>query len=200
MNYVTLSKVLTACLAIAPKNDVRYYLNGVHFMQDKNGLTIEASDGHQAVRFKSESKFLLDDESAHEEIDFILGKEEVAHFVSSLKLATKGALEETVKLTKGECYISFACAQILSADIATIDGKFPQIDRVIWKQPGAVEEVGLDARYLARLVKISKPFLGNKHNGLRCSFNGDVNSSMKTAFETLIKGLTVVILTMPCRL
>ena len=50
MNIEIKTRHLRAALLFAAKNDIRFYLNGVHF-RDLNGyLVIEATDGHRLIR------------------------------------------------------------------------------------------------------------------------------------------------------
>lgn len=43
---------IKAALLFAAKNDIRYYLNGVHLVSCDGGFYIESTDGHKAMRVK----------------------------------------------------------------------------------------------------------------------------------------------------
>lgn len=193
MNYQELHKILTACLAIAPKNDFRYYLNGVHIKSDEYGYTIEATDGHRLVSFKSES--LIQGSSA----DAIMDIKHVKLLVDRIKAMGyhKTDLNDVVIMSVSDKDIEF---NIGSVD--TIDGRYPDCRRVMWTDflnMPTVYEMGLDARYLADIIKVRKPFVSTKYQGVKMEFK-DSMSSARISFNTGIDGLDVLMYLMPCRL
>jgi DNA polymerase-3 subunit beta len=49
MQFTIKTNELKALLVCAAKNDVRYYLNGVHFESSANGMIAAATDGHRLL-------------------------------------------------------------------------------------------------------------------------------------------------------
>jgi DNA polymerase III sliding clamp (beta) subunit (PCNA family) len=199
MNYQDLYKILTACYAIAPKTDVRYYLNGVKFKSDGYGYCIEATDGHRLVQFKSESLI------QGAEVDTILDIKHVKLFIDKIKAMGyhKTDINEVFITGISDMVIKGLTFNKIDFDLGsidTIDGRYPDCERVIWKEePTGTKEIGLDARFLADIVKVTKPFISTKFQGIKMEFK-DSSSSTRITFDTGIDGLKSVIIIMPCRL
>ena len=84
--------------------------------------------------------------------------------------------------------------------VETINGNYPDCERVIWKDATKeVKEIGMDARYLADIVKVTKPFISMKPQPVKLEFK-DSNSSVRVTFENGIDNLKSVLIIMPCRL
>ncbi len=191
MNYQDLYKMLTACYAIAPKNDCRYYLNGVHFKSMPTGYTVEATDGHRLVQFKSESIV------QGGEVDVILDGKHVKLLIDKIKAMGyhKTDLNEVFITGIKDNQIDFNLGSV-----ETISGKYPDCERVIWKDESkGTREIGMDARYLADIVKVTKPFISMKPQPVKLEFKGS-NSSVRVTFNTNVDGLKSVLVIMPCRL
>lgn len=128
------SMLLKGMLAAAPKNDVRYYLNGVHV---KDGV-IEASNGHYLFRAQIESK---------EEMLFTLvGNIPARSDVTELDFDTKIATHKDIM----ECVLGVSY-------IKSIDGKFPDTVKVIEQfSPCSVDAIGYNPQYLGLPYKLFK--------------------------------------------
>jgi DNA polymerase III sliding clamp (beta) subunit (PCNA family) len=191
MNYQELYKILTACYAIAPKTDVRYYLNGVHFKSMPNGYVIESTDGHSLVQFKSESII------QGSEVDVILDIKHVKLFIDKIKAMGYN------KTDVNEVYITGITDNQIDfnlGSVETINGKYPDCERVIWKDESKeTREIGMDARYLADILKVTKPFISKKHQPVKLEFK-DSASSVRVTFDNGIDNLKSVMIIMPCRL
>lgn len=117
-------KYLKAALAIAPKDDTRYYMNGVYFHREGTELRIVASDGHRMLVIST----------AHEgelpwaEAGLIVPRIELDRV---MKYVGK---DETVKLSYGVNHPRVILSDV-SGDatfrVAPIDGKFPEYQRVM---------------------------------------------------------------------
>lgn len=196
MNYSDLYKILQACMAVAPKKDIRYFMNGVHMQQENGMLVIEATDGHRLVRFESSSLI-----QGIDTFDFILDVTHVKMFIDKIKVLRYHNTDlnsvEVAGVDSGiDGHVNFNIDTV-----KTIDGRFPDCKRYVWNsnERRPTEEIGLDTRYLADLYKITKPFKGsNKPNGIKMELK-DTVSSAKFTFDTGIDGLEVVTLIMPCR-
>ena len=191
MNYQELNKILTACLVVAPKKDFRYYLNSVHIKQDERGCTIEATDGHSLVQFKT--PYLIQGKL---EFDVILDIVQVKLLNDKIKAMNyhKTNLNEVEILD-----ITSSSIQLNISDCDLIEGNYPDTNRVIWKDSKPLDTIGIDARYLANIPKVSKPFASKQALPVRLEFK-DSMSSVKITFETGIDRLEVLMLIMPCRL
>jgi DNA polymerase III sliding clamp (beta) subunit (PCNA family) len=191
MNYQDLYKMLVACYAIAPKTDIRYFLNGVHFKSMPTGCTVEATDGHRLVQFKSESIV------QGGEVDVILDIKHVKLLIDKIKAMGyhKTDLNEVFITGITDNQIDFNLGSV-----ETINGNYPDCERVIWKDaPTEVKEIGMDARYLADILKVTKPFISMKPQPVKLEFK-DSNSSVRVTFNTNVDGLKSVLIIMPCRL
>ena len=194
MNYQELHKMLTACLTIAPKRDVRYYLNGIHVISNEYGTTIEAADGSCLVQFKTTDII----QGSREGIDVILDRAHAKLFADKIKAMGYNKTDSHDVIITGQDE-----GKDISFDIETvkiIDGRYPDCERVIWKDaPKPITEIGFDARFLANIVKVTKPFTSKPCQPVRMEFKGALDS-MRVKFDTGIDGLEVVFILMPCRL
>lgn len=112
------ANVLKAALTHSARNDVRYYLNGVHFRNHNGALVVEATDGHRALKVTLEHSYL----------EIPLG--------APLKAIIKNSdLEHIIKGKKWDVELNFDGKTVTCGDNAytLIDGVFPCIDSVIPK-------------------------------------------------------------------
>lgn len=196
MTYQDLYKTLTASLVCAGKKDIRYYLNGVHIKQTTRDLTIETTDGHRFVRFNSDTVRI----NGVEEFNIIIDRFAVTQLLQTIKnngYHKTNIADVTIKQINhahGD-RSGFVEFDILKCDL--IDGKFPDLDRVLWKNtPGNISEYALNTQYLADLPKIVKPF--NTHLGIKLTFL-DEQSSVKFTFDTKTDFETIGVI-MPIRM
>ena len=192
MNYQDLYKMLVACYAIAPKTNIRYFLNGVHFKNSSTGYTVEATDGHRLVQFKSESIV------QGSEVDVILDIKHVKLLIDKIKALGYHKTDLNEVFVEGITDTQIELSVLGRFD--TINGKYPDCERVIWKEESReIREIGMDARYLADIVKVTKPFISMKPQPVKLEFK-DSNSSVRVTFENGIDNLKSVLIIMPCRL
>ena len=78
-----------------------------------------------------------------------------------------------------------------------IDGRFPDIDRVIPKETKAAEEIGFNAGYLVDIGKVAKLF-NPKFCGVKFELNGSTDAAVCCLSATT--GETAKIVVMPMRL
>lgn len=78
-----------------------------------------------------------------------------------------------------------------------IDGRFPDIDRVIPKETKAAEEIGFNAGYLVDIEKVAKLF-NPKFCGVKFELNGNTNAAV--CCLSAPSGETAKIVVMPMRL
>ena len=135
----------------AAKNDVRYYLNGVMI---RNG-EIAATNGHMALMVKSESiksdgEYIIDNDT-----------------LKMLFTAHKGIKGDT----RIEVVDSVAITGKSKISITPVDGKFPDINRVIPQEPSG-EIAHFNAEYLLACQKANDKFLGGKCPLVKLQHNG----------------------------
>lgn len=78
-----------------------------------------------------------------------------------------------------------------------IDGRFPDIDRVIPKETKATEEIDFNAGYLVDVEKVAKLF-NHKFCGVKFELNGNANAAV--CCLNAPSGETAKIVVMPMRL
>lgn len=166
---------LITMMEFMAKQDVRYYLNGMCFLPDGR---VAATDGHTMATAKHENELT----------------ESVIVRVHKLptKVFDRAEIDtdtNIVTLFRNETRTGVAMSE-------NIDGLFPDIDRVIPKEQKAVEEIGFNAGYLARIEKVAK-VISPKFSGVKMTFNGSTN-----AVKCSINGCDddVMIIIMPMRM
>lgn len=174
-----IDKVLLECaLIFQAKNDPRYYLNGICFMADGR---IAATDGHRLfVGGKHENKIK----------DNVIVK-----FSKSPTKAYRHAIADTD--TGIVTYNDEKIIRVGAGICEVVDGKFPDIDRVIPKQTSPTEEIGFNAKYLADVEKAAKLF-NPKYESVRFELNGNTNAAVANLSSP--EGFTAKIIVMPMRL
>lgn len=78
-----------------------------------------------------------------------------------------------------------------------IDGRFPDVDRVIPKQTAPTEQIGFNAKYLADVEKLAKLF-NPKFESVRFGLNGNTNAAVANLRAPT--GETAKIVVMPMRI
>lgn len=170
--------LLEAALIFQAKSDIRYYLNGICFMPDGR---VASTDGHRAfIGGKHENK--LKDNTI------------VKVSKSPTKVYSHAVINtETKIVTYHDDYGLMVGAGICEQ----IDGKFPDIDRVIPKEKSPTEEIGFNAKYLADVEKSAKLF-NPKFECVRFELNGSINAAVANLSSP--EGFTAKIIVMPMRL
>lgn len=170
--------LLEGALMFQAKNDARYYLNGICFMPDGR---VSSTDGHRLfVGDKHNNK--LDDNI----------------IVSVSKSPTKrydyAVLDTKTKMvTYHDAFDVLVGAGICSL----IDGRFPDVDRVIPKQTSPAEQIGFNAKYLVDVEKCAKLF-NPKFESVRFELNGNTNAAVANLISPT--GETAKIIVMPMRI
>lgn len=170
--------LLEGALIFQAKQDVRYYLNGVCFMPDGR---VAATDGHRAmIASKHENKI----------------KSNV--IVSVSKSPTKNYSYAVIDTRAKIVTYHDEHEMMVGAGICSeIDGKYPDIDRVIPKKTAPAEQIGFNAKYLADVEKLAKMF-NPKYESVRFELNG--NTSAAVANISAPTGETAKVIVMPMRL
>jgi DNA polymerase-3 subunit beta len=170
--------LLEGSLIFQAKQDVRYYLNGICFMPDGR---IAATDGHRAMIASKHENKLKDN------VIVSVSKPPTKRYAYAL-LDTKTGIvtyhdEHEIMVGAGIC--------------SEINGRFPDIDRVIPKQTAATEQIGFNAKYLADVEKLAKLF-NPKYEAVLFELNG--NTSAAVANINAPTGETAKVIVMPMRI
>ena len=138
-------KYLRASLVImpknVPKNDIRHYLNGLHY--DPRGY-LEVTDGRRLLRMPASAAELTPASAAEisQAGHCIIPREDLEIFLSMVKVKTGSNFEPDIELTytcsqPDAAGISIAttgklqCGPIASHQFHPINGRYPDLDRVI---------------------------------------------------------------------
>lgn len=176
---IKLSKtLLESSLIFQAKNDVRYYLNGICIKSDGR---VASTDGHRAfVGTGHENKM-------KEDIILKISKsptKKYDHVICDIKT---GIVE----------YIDWVGHRIGVGLCEIVDGRFPDIDRVIPKETAAVDRIGFNAGYLADVEKVAKIF-NPKWESVVFEFDGTSKASVANLKSPY--GETAKIIVMPMRI
>ena len=166
---------LKAVSLAAAKNDVRYYLNGVMV---RNG-EMAATNGHvalliQSEKIKSDGEYIIDNDT----LKMIL----TAH--KGIKGDTRIEVVDSVAIT-GKNKIS----------ITPVDGKFPDVNRVIPQEPSG-EIAHFNYEYLLACQIANEEFFGRKNAYIKLQHNGQAGAKFDSEDEGGNKLIGVV---MPVR-
>ena len=167
---------LKAVMLAAAKKDVRYYLNGVMV---RNG-ELAATNGHMALIIKGE-KIKSDGE-------YIIDNDTLKMIVTSHK-GIKGA-------NRVEVVDSMTATGNSKINITPVDGKFPDVNRVI-PQETSGEVAHFNAEYLLACQKANGEFLDRKYPWIKLQHNGDKSAKFESEDEDGNKLIGVV---MPVRM
>ena len=167
---------LKAVMLAAAKNDVRYYLNGVMV---RNG-ELAATNGHMALIIKSDD--------IKSDGEYIIDNDTLKMILASHK-GIKGA-------NRVEVVDSMAITGKSKIHITPVDGKFPDINRVI-PQETSGEVAHFNAEYLLACQKAKGEFLDNKYPWIKLQHNGDKGAKFESEDDAGNKLIGVV---MPVRI
>lgn len=159
---------LKAMSRLAATSDIRYYLNGLHVVQDNRGTYIEATNGHVLGRL------LIDETPIANPCSVIMPLDSVKTLAATGK---KG--RETVCFTVDGVKISAISPQGETMIFQAIEGKFPDIDRVV---PTLTSDKGLepstyDPEYIAAFYDCANDLRGCKPKGISVQIKQRGNDS-----------------------
>lgn len=170
--------LLEGALMFQAKQDVRYYLNGICFMPDGR---VAATDSYRAMIASKHENKLKDN------VIVSVSKSPTKRYAYAL-LDTKTKIityhdEHEIMVGAGIC--------------SEINGRFPDIDRVIPKQTAPTEQIGFNAKYLADVEKLARLF-NPKFEAVLFELNG--NTSAAVANISAPTGETAKVIVMPMRI
>lgn len=170
--------LLEVALMFQAKQDVRYYLNGICFMP---GGRIASTDGHRAFiaeggEHKLRSNVIVKVSKSPTK------RYEYAIIDTKTKIVTYHD-ESEVMVGAGIC--------------EEVDGRFPDIDRVVPKKTEPTELVGFNAQYLADVAKAVRVFNPNWQS-ISLELQGNIGAAAVKATSPL--GFKATFVVMPMRL
>ena len=167
---------LKAVMLAAAKKDIRYYINGVMV---RNG-EMAATNGHMLLLIKSES--------IKSDGEYIIDNDTLKMIVTSHK-GIKGA-------NRVEVVDSMTTTGSSKISINPVDGKFPNIYRVIPQEPSG-EIAHFNAECLLACQKANEEFLDRKNVYIKLQHNGQAGAKFEYEDEDGNKLIGVV---MPVRI
>jgi len=153
---------IKALLLVAPKTDIRYYLNGVCVDVRQGTVTLVATDGHRLLAVP----VAADDIQSAMEGQYIIPRETL-EAVKPVKVPRSDNLPLTIEIVDARITITGAT----TATSPTIDGRFPDWRRVTPTSANN-EPAQYQPEYIASFGKIGELFGGKNvkcvihHNGL----------------------------------
>ena len=183
MQFSILRKQLKAMSRLAATGDIRYYLNGLHVVQDNRGTYIESTNGHMLGRL------LIDETPVANPCSVILPLDSVKTLSATGK---KG--KETVCFTVDGVKISAINPQGETMIFQAVEGKFPDCDRVV---PTLTSDSGLEPstynpEYIQAFYDCANDLRGHKSTGIsvqikqRGNDSGIVNIDSDSLFVGII--------------
>ena len=183
MQFSILRKQLKAMSRLAATGDIRYYLNGLHVVQDNRGTYIESTNGHMLGRL------LIDETPVANPCSVILPLDSVKTLSATGK---KG--KETVCFTVDGVKISAINPQGETMIFQAVEGKFPDCDRVV---PTLTSDSGLEPstynpEYIQAFADCANDLRGHKSTGIsvqikqRGNDSGIVNIDSDSLFVGII--------------
>jgi DNA polymerase-3 subunit beta len=151
MQFTIKTNELKALLICAAKNDVRYYLNGVHFESSANGMIAAATDGHRLLCIN------LPAENAPNI------KNLIPRALIEAAVKTKSVYIE-ITIEGGNVTLASA-GQSISGSIT--DGVFPDYRRVIPNSVSGIQGNDFNNTYLVDFDKIGALIEGGKASVLQ---------------------------------
>ena len=144
---------LKALLICAAKNDIRYYLNGIHFESTSNGIIAASTDGHRLLCIN------LPDQQA-EGIKALIPR-------ALIEAAVKTKAQVIDITIDGPSVTLSSMGQNVSGSIG--EGVFPDFRRVIPEKVSGIQGNEFNNEYLVDFDKIGKLVNGGKASVLQNS-------------------------------
>lgn len=159
------------------KSDIRYYLNGVCFMP---GGKLAATDGHRLFMGSHENEMT-------ENVIVSIEKSPVKKYDHAI-CDTESGLVEFFDIAE-QC-VGVALCQL-------VDGRYPDVERIVPKETNAVDRICFNAGYLADVEKCAKLF-NPKYQSVIFELQGNDKAAVATVKSPT--GETAKIIVMPMRI
>lgn len=147
-----------ACAAAV--NDIRYYLNGVHFQLAGRRLVFTGTDGYRLHR----SRIEVEDAEVKDKAEGIIARQSIARVI---EVADR---HSTVNIDASTTRFNVTDKETLWTKL--IDGKFPEAERVIPSDRPSTGGIRREA-FAAAVRRVAQIFAGDKVQGIRFTFEPD---------------------------
>lgn len=144
----------------AAKDDIRYYLNGVHFRLAAQHLVLTGTDGHRLHRSRVE----VADADPKSHAEGIIARPSIARVI---ELAER---HRTVSIDASRTRFNVADKETLWTKL--VDGTFPQAERVIPEDRPSTGGIRREA-FAAAIRRVAQIFGADKVQALRVAFAPD---------------------------
>ena len=178
--------VLKGLLAVAPRSDIRYYLNGVNIVRGEDQLVrLSATDGHILISLVIYSN-MFDVEPNTNVVICAKSLTNILKMFNKKSVLTFKSSNESVTIN--------------GYNLETIDGNYPNVERVLnfKHKPTATSEIGMNLDLLAKLCKGCSTILNSKHGAALFHIRGVSDSILISQTFNEVDNLTAAI--MPVRL
>lgn len=159
--------ILMAAVLITPKQDIRYYLNGVNVTID--GVT--GTDGHRLFHYDLKPSFEdgNDNQFSEEFESFIIPRDSLVQMNRSLTVGERKSA--MIKFTKDDDHYQMTCGNSIVC-FRPIDGTYPDYNKVIPKPYKAKKKESYNWSYMHDFQKIAM-LLGDRIGAVRLKPNGN---------------------------
>lgn len=193
-----LIEILKSLSPSMAKNDVRYYLMGIHIKYANDTYTFESTDGHIASRITLSKDQAIDHNIVHNERD------------TEFDIIVRD--DQVQDILRGVTKRSHLLLHVCNSDINfnkngysiphyKLDGRFPDLNRVIPKDnriPSLEFGIGLSSELLKTLHAAAKPFASTKLAPIKLHFGGETDCIKAEIPNT--HGFNIICILMPSRM
>ena len=181
---MNLINTLKALLQVTPKSDIRYYLNGIQVIRNGNEVVFNSTDGNMLLQVKTTDLEYID---IQDDVKFVICRK---------------SLDVMIKSFTKRCLPSLRCDDDFNVTlgdlpIVTIDGNYPDVQRVISESSERCDVVGVNYTLLAKLSKACATVTNAKYTGGKLKVRGATDS---IRFENSYDDYSFIGLLMPTRL
>lgn len=150
--------ILESAVIFQAKHDARYYLGGICFKSDGR---VCSTDGHRMFIGSKHSGELKED------------------IVIKVSKSPVRAYDHAIIDTESEIvsYFTESAVKVAVGKVSVVDGRFPDVDRVIPKERNATDIIAFNAGYLTYIEKVAKNF-NNKMNSVVFELNGNAGAAV----------------------
>lgn len=197
MKFIVPIKILRAANIAAPKDDIRFYLNGIRFIKNR----VESTNGHiayMAICNQDLPEWFDGDVKFSDVIINIAHKIPASTKRNNIQYAViESDTEESVIIR----YMDFCGQQLAIGQGNIVDGKFPNLPKLLanTRKQGKVMEndIGFNAKYMAIP---SKMLAGESFPVVKFEMFGDKTAGIATLIRPSWLDVKEVLLIMPANL
>lgn len=199
MKFIVPIQILRAANVAAGSNDVRFYLNGIHFTHNR----VESSNGHVAYMAKGAPDTPTWFESNFDKYDVIV------KLSSKIPASTKRKnIQYAVVESDGDeskvliRYMDFYGDQLHVGQGEVVDGKFPNIPKLVASTRRSEKKLDDDIGFNADYLAMPSQMLGkDKFNSVKFEMFAENTAGIATLLRSgIVTGFKEYLLIMPLRL